>query len=203
MVRFLIVFALFAAAAHAADRPDRAEIFEHLHAPAAPSATSTPATLPEVHHDVTITGKLAPGLRLDLELQYLSTNKFRDVIVGGVGRVREPLPKMLRPGVTYREDGTYEIKFSLHTASWLAGKFQLSYARIGVLSRDAQPTWFDLRQDRAAAPAMADCQRISVIQIGGALSADVVTSAGSAPHRVLRLPTEAGSSSYTWDVTRD
>ena len=206
-MRFLAIALLALGSCHAlaADRPDRAEIFDHVNgASAAASRATTPQVLPEVKHDVTITGKLTPGLRLDLELQYLSTNKFRDVLVGGVGWVKEPLPKMLRPGVVYHDDGTYEIKFSLFTASWLAGRFQLHYARIGILKRGVAPAYFDLRADQPGAPGMGDARAIAVATLhgadGAALSADVVTSTGSAPHRILKLPTTPGWSAYTLDV---
>lgn len=204
MVRAMLVGLVLASTAVAAERADRAEIFDSLNGEGAASATAQPKA-PEIKHEVTITGKLTPGLQLDLELQYKSTNKFRDVLVGGVGWVKEPLPKMLRPGVTYREDGTYEIKFSTFTSSVLAGKFQMHYARIGILKRGVAPTYFDLRADRPAAPAMSDLQRITVIQLDGAhgatLSADPVTSSGSAPHRVIQLPTESGATSFNLDVT--
>ena len=175
--------------------------------PAPPSNPHAPIILPEIKHDVTMTGRIAPGLRLDLELQYLSTNKFHDVLIGGVGWVKEPLQKMLRPGVTYNADGTYTIKFSMFNSSWLNGKFQLHYARIGILKRGAGPTYFDLRADTAGAPPIADAHGISVRLLNGAhgltLSADVQTSNGSAPHGILSLPKTPGWTSYTIDVTQE
>lgn len=189
--------------------PTRTELFERMNDGGAPPAQppSAPPTLKEVRHDVTITGKLTPGLRLDLELQYLSTNRFKDVIVGGVGWVKEPEPRMLRPGVTYKDDGTYEIKFSTFQKSWLGARYALHYARIGVLKRGASPTWFDLRADAAGAPGMLDCSKIKVraMQSAGStsLSADLVTSSGSAPHQVLALPSTDGWTSYTFDVEQE
>ena len=199
-------------AAFAADeRPTRVEIFDSMNGEAAPKpraerdpAEHPPLVLPEVKHDVTITGKISPGLRLDLELQYLSTNKFHDVLIGGVGWVKEPIPKMLRPGVTYKPDGTYEIKFSMFNSSWLSGRFQLHYARIGVLQRGFAPTTYDLRADAPGAPGMFDAKSISVKHVASAgaqeLSCDIVTANGSAPHRVLALPKDPGFTSYTMDV---
>jgi len=210
--------------ASAAEKPTRIEIFERLEgpdasaspapeppppttvppAPPAPHDPHQPLILPEVRHDVTITGKLTPGLRLDLELQYLSTNKFRDVLIGGIGWVKEPIPKMLRPGVTYKPDGTYEIKFGMFNSSWLNGRFQMHYARIAVLERGYEPAYFDLRADTPGAPGMMEAKSISVAHQHGAhgnqLSCDVVTPAGPAPHRVLALPTTPGWTSYTIDV---
>jgi hypothetical protein len=198
---FLLGAAAFANAQDVA--PTRAELFDRANGADPAPPANTPPTLKEVRHEVTITGAITPGLRLDLELQYLSTNRFKDVIVGGVGWVKEPEPKMLRPGVTYKPDGTYEIKFSTFQKSWLGARYALHYARIGILKAGAGPTWFDLRADAPAAPGMLDCSKITVKKIDSALSADLVTSSGSAPHRVLQLPPNDGWTSYTIDVTQE
>lgn len=214
MKRYMLSLAtlLLVGAAASADpgdvAPTRAELFDRANAandaPAAPSTTPplNPAlpVLKECKHDVTLTGAIGGGLRLDLELQYLSLNRFKEVIIGGIGLVREPEPKMLRPGVTYKEDGTYEIKFSTFQKSWLGAKYQLHYARIGLLKAGAAPTYFDLRADAAGAPGMFSATRIAVKTISGALSADVQTQSGPAPHRILALPDAPGWTAYTINV---
>jgi hypothetical protein len=143
-------------------KPTRAEIYDHL-GPSAPAPAASPVPYKELMHDVTIRGTLPKGLRLDIELQYRSTNRFKDVIVGGKGWVKMPEERMERPGVTYEADGHYTIKFKTFLQSFWGARYQLLYARLAVLKQDCTAAYFDVRTDYGqAAPEVLQANKVLV-----------------------------------------
>lgn len=198
-------------------KPSRSELFDATHGddpaipptPPADPPVDVPGTpvppvpgqpVTEIKHNVEITGTITPSIRLDLELHYNSTNRFKWVVIGGQGWVKEPEHREMRPGVEYLPDGKYKIKFQTFLKSWLGARWALDTVRIGVLKRGAAPAVFELR---AKGPAgmipMEQAKGINVIALAGAgggvnLSLNIDTHSGPAPHGLLGLPRGDGES---------